>query len=161
MGSMSRKQGQSVKLIYSGTPGAEAVAVLIYDADDTVLTLQPYQRLVIDEVSFNSTATADTADLAFLVEAAVAPTAPPAAGLGLVATFSLAVNIGTQGQIFPGEGYACARSNTLWLLDDGNGWNGKEVDLVGVGRIVETTRGRQASAGRCLLTPGGTPGQNF
>lgn len=161
MGSLGRKQGENVKITYVGAPGAEAVAVLLYDANDAVRTLHSYERLVIDEIQFNTEAT-DASNLAFLIEAAVAPTAPPAAGLGVVASFSITPNIGSQGQVFPGEGFACHIGNTLFLLDDGNGWSGSEVSLVGAGRIVADTGLRGFQAGyKALLTPGGVPGQNF
>lgn len=160
MGSMSRKQGRQVKIIYSGAPGAEAVAVLIYDQDDVLVTIHPYERIVVDSVQFNTEATLDATNLVYLIEALVAPTAPPAGGLGVVATFTAAADIGSQGQILPGEGYSCQLGNTLFLLDDGNGWSGANTALVGVGRIVNVTQGFQAGY-KSLLTPGGTPGQNF
>lgn len=158
---IQRRQGRAIKIVYSGSPAAEAVAVLIKDSDDNTITLQPWMRLVIDEVQFNTEAT-DASNLAYFVEAAIAPTAPPAAGLGLIATFSITPNIGSQGQIFPGEGFSCHIGNTLFLLDAGNGWNGAFVSLVGTGRIVEDTGLRGVQAGyKALLTPGGNPGQNF
>lgn len=158
MGSMSRKAGKPVKFNYSAQPGAKAVAIPILDADDTVITLKSYERLIVDEVSFNTDAAADTGDLAYLIEAAAAPAAIPTSGV-LVA-FSIAVNLGTQGTVFPGEGYSCHLANTLWLYDNGTTLENTDVVVAGTGRIVNVTQGPQAGY-KALLTPGGVPGQEF
>jgi hypothetical protein len=159
MGSMGRKAGIPVKFVYSAQPATKAVAIPILDENDNTITLTAYQRLVIDVLSFNTDAAADTGDLAYIIEAAVAPTAVPTKGT--VAAFSIAPNLGQQGGVFPAEGYSCAAGNALYLFDLGTTLESTDVSVVGTGRIVETTRGAQAAAGRCLLTPGGVPGQNY
>lgn len=150
-----RKQGRTVKIEYVGSPGAEAVAVLIKDDNDATVTLAAWERLIVDEIQFNTTTTADTSNLAYLIEAAVAPTAPPAAGVGAIASFSLAPNLGSQGQVLPGEGFTCGIANTLFLLDDGNGWNGAPVSLVGTARIINGKTPGVSGNYKALLTPGG------
>jgi hypothetical protein len=142
MMSMNRRAGVPIKFAYSAKPAAEAVAIPILDANDNVVTLQAYQRLVIDDINFNTDAAADTSDLAYIIEASSTPAAIPTTGV--VVAFSIAVNLGTQGALLPAEGYSCVTANKLYLFDPATSLESTDVVISGTGRIVEVTHGPQA-----------------
>ena len=132
----AKKQGDLLKIVYAASPAAQAVAIPLLDPNDVAVTISAGQRLSVDSCMFNTDAAADTADLAYLIEAATAPAAIPATGV--VASFSIAPNLGQQGAVFPGEGYECADGNSLWLYVPATTLESANVTVTGVARKLRT-----------------------
>jgi hypothetical protein len=151
---MGRKQGENVALGFVSSAPAQANQIVIYDANGNVRTLQPWERLIVDVIGFD-TQFSDTTNLAFVV-ASPAGTTPAALPMGeIVATFTANQGIPGQGMIFPAEGQSQPVGYVLWLLLVGDGWSTSETALTGSARIVNGTTQGTHPRWEALLTPGG------
>ena len=155
---MQRKQGENVSLGWTGKPSTEvAETIVVYDSNGNVRTLQPWERLVVDVLIFDTQAT-DTMNLAYVTYGTVAPTILPT--VAVVASFTANQGIPGQGAAFPGEGYNIPTGNNLYLLLVGDAWNGAQTSITGTARIINgKTPGVRANYKELLTAGGNTNGQ--
>ncbi len=148
------RQGEAVKLGFRSDTPAAVNAITVYDANDNVRVLQPYERLVVDMISFNTLDPDDTSNLAYIVDSVTTPPGTVPAQ-PVVAAFSAATDIGLQGTVFPGEGYTLPIGATLWLVLVGDGWATSSTEVSGTGRIISGKSQGPQQGYKALLTAGG------
>ena len=161
--SMGRKQGEEVSLSYSASAVPSTVAsITIYDANQNARTLQPYERLILDMLAFDTEAS-DTTNLAYIVAGggSVATPTVPASGAvpaaPVIAAFTVQQGIPDQGIVWPAEGESLPIGAVPYLVvpTTGTGLTGS-VTVNGSGRIINGKSQGPRPNWQCALTPGGT-----
>lgn len=145
MGSMNRKQGETVKITLKSSDASGGVPIVVSDSNGVDRPVQKWEKLVLDSMEWDiaGTVTVDLTD--------------PGAGVSADATLLGSFSATSSGWASGGEGANVSNGSTPVATASGSG----NVEMFGTGRVLtQTTRGPQAGY-KSLLTPGGTPGQNF
>lgn len=141
---MQRKQGQDVKLSLVSSNASGGVPLVVSDANGITRPIQKYERLILDSIvaDISGSLTVDLID--------------PGASVNQPELMQLSAT--SSGWATGGEGMSLSVGSTPLATASGSG----AVVITGTGRVVADTGLRGPQAGyKALLTPGGTPGQNF
>lgn len=142
---MHRKAGENVRISLKSADASAGVPIVVSDANGVDRPVKSYERLVLDSMEWNvlSGLTVDLTD--------------PGVGVSADATLLGSYTPTAPGWGTSGEGMSVSVGSTPVATASTSG----EVEMAGTARIVTGgTRGPRAGY-QALLTPGGTPGQNF